>query len=292
MPGIDSCRSHSYRALSHGTHLMPRRLLNIASIVCLVACVALMGMWVRSYHVKDEWHFPLLGALALLSTLCKGSWCRTSSRCGQAAASAYRAIGRSQTGRRKANVCITTTTRCGRGFQGSSGSLNTFRGNGIRLVALLAPRPHQWRVGNGLPTSLALAVHTSQPVHRDDIPGPRAGNDRLAGSGVDWEVIGDQSADSLAEQNSVSRTQSICISPAARQSAIIAISKLRKLKRTSIIGPPSDCRSACQQRRKRIRLRGYQLRAAVVGHPRRDQPDTDKAEYYGHGNPHYKDSQQ
>src|SRR5450432_2031793 len=29
---------------------MLRRLLNIASIVCLVLCVALMGMWVRSYQ--------------------------------------------------------------------------------------------------------------------------------------------------------------------------------------------------------------------------------------------------
>jgi hypothetical protein len=29
---------------------MPRRLLNIASIACLVACVALLGMWVRSYR--------------------------------------------------------------------------------------------------------------------------------------------------------------------------------------------------------------------------------------------------
>jgi hypothetical protein len=36
---------------------MLRRLLNIASIVCLVLCVALMGMWVRSYWVEDfcEW---------------------------------------------------------------------------------------------------------------------------------------------------------------------------------------------------------------------------------------------
>ena len=33
---------------------MLRRLLNIASIVCLVACVALMGMWVRSYHHTDR----------------------------------------------------------------------------------------------------------------------------------------------------------------------------------------------------------------------------------------------
>jgi hypothetical protein len=32
---------------------MVRRLLNIASIVCLVLCVALMGMWVRSYYYQD-----------------------------------------------------------------------------------------------------------------------------------------------------------------------------------------------------------------------------------------------
>jgi hypothetical protein len=31
---------------------MPRHLLNIASIVCLVAWVALMGMWVRSYFPR------------------------------------------------------------------------------------------------------------------------------------------------------------------------------------------------------------------------------------------------
>jgi hypothetical protein len=32
---------------------MPRRLLNMASIVCLVACVALMGSWVRSYDRRE-----------------------------------------------------------------------------------------------------------------------------------------------------------------------------------------------------------------------------------------------
>jgi hypothetical protein len=31
-----------------------RRLLNIGSIVCLALCVALMGMWVRSYQSSDE----------------------------------------------------------------------------------------------------------------------------------------------------------------------------------------------------------------------------------------------
>jgi hypothetical protein len=35
---------------------MPRRLLNIASIVCLVLCVALMGMWVRSYRSQNVVH--------------------------------------------------------------------------------------------------------------------------------------------------------------------------------------------------------------------------------------------
>jgi hypothetical protein len=33
---------------------MLRRLLNIASIVCLVVCVALLGMWVRSYYWSDK----------------------------------------------------------------------------------------------------------------------------------------------------------------------------------------------------------------------------------------------
>jgi hypothetical protein len=32
---------------------MPRRLLNIASVVCRVACVMLMGMWARSYWLCD-----------------------------------------------------------------------------------------------------------------------------------------------------------------------------------------------------------------------------------------------
>jgi hypothetical protein len=35
---------------------MLRRFLNIASIVCILACVASMAMWVRSYRAKDEWH--------------------------------------------------------------------------------------------------------------------------------------------------------------------------------------------------------------------------------------------
>jgi hypothetical protein len=39
-------------------------------------------------------------------------------------------------------------------------------------------------------TALALAIHTSQPVYRDDVPVRRAGNDRVAGPGVDLEVKG------------------------------------------------------------------------------------------------------
>jgi hypothetical protein len=41
---------------------MLRRLLNIASIVCLMLCVALMGMWVRSYWWLDNWKFSPLSA--------------------------------------------------------------------------------------------------------------------------------------------------------------------------------------------------------------------------------------
>jgi hypothetical protein len=40
---------------------MLRRLLNIASIVCLVLCVALMGLWVRSYRWVDELRGPIAG---------------------------------------------------------------------------------------------------------------------------------------------------------------------------------------------------------------------------------------
>jgi hypothetical protein len=41
---------------------MLRHLLNVASIVCLVLCVALMGMWVRSYYWTDEVYFTPPGA--------------------------------------------------------------------------------------------------------------------------------------------------------------------------------------------------------------------------------------
>jgi hypothetical protein len=45
-------REFSASALQY--RLVLRRLLNIASIVCLVLCVALIGMWVRSYRTDDE----------------------------------------------------------------------------------------------------------------------------------------------------------------------------------------------------------------------------------------------
>jgi hypothetical protein len=43
-----------YRDGNHGPHPMLRRLLNVASVICLIACLALMGMWVRSYHRWDN----------------------------------------------------------------------------------------------------------------------------------------------------------------------------------------------------------------------------------------------
>ena len=44
---------------------MPRRLLNIASIVCLVACVVLMVFWVRSCFVFDGYLWATGGPVSL-----------------------------------------------------------------------------------------------------------------------------------------------------------------------------------------------------------------------------------
>jgi hypothetical protein len=52
---------------------MRRRLLNIASIVCLVTCVALMGMWVRSYRAMDVFSGPITkGQMSLSITSNEG----------------------------------------------------------------------------------------------------------------------------------------------------------------------------------------------------------------------------
>src|SRR5471032_369659 len=51
---------------------MLRRLLNIASIVCLVLCVALMGMWVRSYQSSDEVVGHLSGKLGFTVSSASG----------------------------------------------------------------------------------------------------------------------------------------------------------------------------------------------------------------------------
>ena len=51
-PGLRLLTITAEKRLSIRSEML-RRLLNIASIVCLVACVALMGMWVRSYWLDD-----------------------------------------------------------------------------------------------------------------------------------------------------------------------------------------------------------------------------------------------
>ena len=51
---------------------MFRRLLNIASIVCLVACVALVGMWVRSYWYLDAVAYKHPPRLAVWLVSCNG----------------------------------------------------------------------------------------------------------------------------------------------------------------------------------------------------------------------------
>jgi hypothetical protein len=54
MSAIAHHRSPGYREGNSGARPMLRRLLNIASIACLVACVALMGLWVRSEGWSDR----------------------------------------------------------------------------------------------------------------------------------------------------------------------------------------------------------------------------------------------
>jgi hypothetical protein len=49
-------------------------------------------------------------------------------------------------------------------------------------------------VPSGLEAPPALAVHASQPIQRDNLPSRRAGNDRVAGPGVDREVSHDLDA--------------------------------------------------------------------------------------------------
>jgi hypothetical protein len=51
---------------------MLRRLLNIASIVCLILCAALMGMWVRSYRWKDEFRGRASERQALIAVSIEG----------------------------------------------------------------------------------------------------------------------------------------------------------------------------------------------------------------------------
>ena len=53
----------------------------------------------------------------------------------------------------------------------------------------MVPLPHERITSNNLPNAVAsLAIRTSQPIHRDDVPGLRAENDRVPGPGVDREM--------------------------------------------------------------------------------------------------------
>ena len=44
------------------------------------------------------------------------------------------------------------------------------------------------RIRDHSQNAMALAIHSSQPVHRDDVSSRRAGDDRVARPGVDREV--------------------------------------------------------------------------------------------------------
>jgi hypothetical protein len=49
---------------------------------------------------------------------------------------------------------------------------------------------HERLADENLQTKMALAIHPSQPIHRDHLSGRRACNYRVAGSLVDREVKG------------------------------------------------------------------------------------------------------
>jgi hypothetical protein len=51
---------------------MPPRLLNTASVVCLVLCVALMGMWVRSYRAYGPSTVLSIGKAVLVAAVHRG----------------------------------------------------------------------------------------------------------------------------------------------------------------------------------------------------------------------------
>ena len=173
---------------------MLRRLLNIASIVCLVLCVALMGMWVRSYHYQDT----LTVGFTATQTFAVGS---IPGRVLFDEWSAYAPHERpnwtmdSEPADQSWNMPHPTT-----GPRRTTGSCHFFRAYSYRLgqgplgtphsllLPYLVPCSRERIAGDGLSNCDGPAVHSSQPVHRDDVPSRRAGNDRVAGPGVDREV--------------------------------------------------------------------------------------------------------
>jgi hypothetical protein len=48
-------------------------------------------------------------------------------------------------------------------------------------IAISAPGPRERGAGAGPQNAVALADPSSQPIHRYDLPGHRAGHDRMAG---------------------------------------------------------------------------------------------------------------
>ena len=58
-----------------------------------------------------------------------------------------------------------------------------------------------------LPTAVASTIHPPQPIRRDDLPSRRAGNDRVAGPGVDREVTSRDVAAGAAMAVQVTRSR-------------------------------------------------------------------------------------
>ena len=181
------------RSLDNDCRVMPRRLLNIASIVCLVVCVALMGMWVRSYHRHDDRFGLFTSGYAFSIRSVQGrlefsgsfvpepftpSWLIQSKPIDQLREKPVEQVG--------PVTPLNFVTRWGFAIVPFHVSLSS-RGY-LLIVPFWLPSPRNRLAGDAFPTAVVLAVQPSQPVHRNDVPGRRAGNDRLAGSLVDREV--------------------------------------------------------------------------------------------------------
>jgi hypothetical protein len=177
---------------------MLRRLLNIASIVCLVFYVGLIGMWVRSLYWIDELRGRFVGPQE----------CVLTSRPGRLLVTYIQMSANTPVlAKRETSSWSLNSERYGPDFQPEQLQAPwlcpAFRVlHPAALPGLSSRRPKTWGLVLSywflavVSVALAMvfrlrwpfAVHSPKPVHCHHIPIHRAGNDRLARPRVDREV--------------------------------------------------------------------------------------------------------